>query len=100
MVKVGTGFAFKASSLKEGCFRAQYNSVKDRYTLTGQVNNEITGWKNCTNKCQNIQYKVENDWKMVYLARSEGSDSAYIEWYFLKIHLASFLSTSTLFGFV
>lgn len=29
-----------------------------------------------------MQYKVEHDWKMCYLARTQGSHKAFIEWLF------------------
>lgn len=35
-----------------------------------------------TYKYKNIQRKVENDWKMCYLARTEGSNDAFVEWKF------------------
>lgn len=75
-----TGFAFKASSSSEGRFRVQYNSVKDSYVSVGQNTSEIKGWDNCAYKYQSIRHMIENDWKMVYLARTDGSDSAYVEW--------------------
>ena len=59
-------------------FRVEYNSVSDKYVTSDDL--EINGWKNGVLKSENIQMKVENDWKMVYLARTCGSESAFIEW--------------------
>ncbi len=59
-------------------FQIEYNSVNDKYVTSENL--EISGWKNGVLKSQNIQMKIENDWKMVYLARTSGSESAFIEW--------------------
>lgn len=41
----------------------------------------IKNWSTATYRHSNIQYKVENDWKMAYLARTS-SERAFIEWLF------------------
>jgi len=51
-------------------FRIIYRSASDEY-ICGQE--KIKGWNKCTFKYQNINRKVEHDWKMSYLARNEGS---------------------------
>ena len=53
--------------------------MKNAYTTGQEITND---WKNCTSNYKNIQYKSENDWRMVYLARTEGSNKAFIEWSF------------------
>lgn len=72
-------FKIKESDLNSNKFRVQYNSVQDIYISSGS---EIKCWKNGASKYKNIQHKVEHDWKMVYLSRTAGSDSAFIEWSF------------------
>ncbi|OCT75874.1 peptide-N(4)-(N-acetyl-beta-glucosaminyl)asparagine amidase [Xenopus laevis] len=67
-------------------FHLQYNVVEDTYTRASNNNEVIAGWENGTWKAESICRKVENDWKMVYLARTEGSSSAAISW---KIECAS-----------
>ncbi|KAM4689270.1 peptide-N(4)-(N-acetyl-beta-glucosaminyl)asparagine amidase isoform 2-T2 [Discoglossus pictus] len=72
-------------SQKEKCekyFHLQYNVVEDSYTRVSNDNEAIDGWKNGAWKMESICRKVENDWKMVYLARNEGSSSATISWKF------------------
>ena len=75
---VTNGFIFE-STRETSLFRIKYNPAKDVYNNSDHLTN---GWKNCVYKYSNIQYKVENDWKMVYLARTTGSTQAYIEWMF------------------
>jgi len=71
-------FKFRFENLfKTDLFQIQYNPTRDVYIYENKL---INGWKNAVYKFNNIQYKVENDWKMCYLARN-GSDNAYIEWF-------------------
>ncbi|XP_069814761.1 peptide-N(4)-(N-acetyl-beta-glucosaminyl)asparagine amidase [Dendropsophus ebraccatus] len=64
------------------CLHLQYNVVDDRYTRVSNNNEVINGWENGVWMTESISRKVENDWKMVYLARTEGSSSAKIGWKF------------------
>ncbi|XP_004692330.1 PREDICTED: peptide-N(4)-(N-acetyl-beta-glucosaminyl)asparagine amidase isoform X1 [Condylura cristata] len=57
-----------------------YNIVKDHYVRVSNNNETISGWENGVWKMESIFRKVETDWKMVYLARKEGSSYAYISW--------------------
>ncbi|XP_062970151.1 peptide-N(4)-(N-acetyl-beta-glucosaminyl)asparagine amidase isoform X1 [Cynocephalus volans] len=59
-----------------------YNIVKDHYVRVSNSNQTISGWENGVWKMESIFRKVETDWNMVYLARKEGSSSAYISWKF------------------
>lgn len=78
----GCGYCFQPeeTDLVNNSFQVQYNTVTNTYTTSSK---KVTnGWKQCISKCVNIQYKSENDWRMVYLARTEGSQTAFIEWSF------------------
>ncbi|GAA50234.1 peptide-N4-(N-acetyl-beta-glucosaminyl) asparagine amidase [Clonorchis sinensis] len=91
--------------LKSGMFYLRYNSALDIYqrpflndgesTRTGQSSKNsdelikhateagLFGWRSMASRWRNIDRKVEHDWKMVYLAREEGSPAQYegiIEW--------------------
>ncbi|OON17215.1 thioredoxin, partial [Opisthorchis viverrini] len=91
--------------LKNGMFYLRYNSALDIYqrpflnegerTWTGQSSKNsdelikhatdagLSGWRSVANRWRNIDRKVEHDWKMVYLARKEGSPAHHegiIEW--------------------
>ncbi|XP_025901319.1 peptide-N(4)-(N-acetyl-beta-glucosaminyl)asparagine amidase isoform X2 [Nothoprocta perdicaria] len=63
-------------------FHLTYNVVEDSYTRISNNNEKITGWEAGVWKADSIWRKVETDWKMVYLARKEGSSSASIRWKF------------------
>lgn len=42
----------------------------------------IRDWHTAAYGYSNIQHKVEHDWQMCYLARTNGAEKAHIEWYF------------------
>ena len=58
-----------------------YSCAKDEY-IRHSANTTAQRFQTFTNKLENIFRKEEHDWKMVYLARTEGSSSAEIEWKF------------------
>ncbi|XP_058146746.1 peptide-N(4)-(N-acetyl-beta-glucosaminyl)asparagine amidase isoform X3 [Dasypus novemcinctus] len=80
-----------------------YNIVKDRYVRNSNNSQTISGWENGVWKMESIFRKVETDWNMVYLARREGSASAYISWKFecgsvgLKVESISIRTSSQTF---
>ncbi|XP_062425323.1 peptide-N(4)-(N-acetyl-beta-glucosaminyl)asparagine amidase isoform X2 [Rhea pennata] len=84
-------------------FHLTYNVVEDSYTRISNNNEKITGWEAGVWKAESIWRKVETDWKMVYLARKEGSSSASISWKFecksvgLKIDNMSIRTSSQTF---
>lgn len=67
-------------------FHLQYNIVDDQYTRVSNGNEVIAGWENGAWVNESMHRKVENDWKMVYLARKEGTTLAKIGW---KVECAS-----------
>ncbi|XP_036617104.1 peptide-N(4)-(N-acetyl-beta-glucosaminyl)asparagine amidase [Trichosurus vulpecula] len=80
-----------------------YDPVDDCYVRVLSSNEKISGWENGVWKMESIFRKVETDWKMVYLARKEGSSSAYISWKFecgslgLKVDTISVRTSSQTF---
>lgn len=71
-------FEVTGDELRSG-FVLRYNTANDCYVRGSE---KKSGWDAMVHKYKNIQRKVENDWKMCYLARTEGSDDAFIEWRF------------------
>lgn len=77
-------FVFKltAEEQKSKVFHVKYSCAKDEYIRVSK-NSEVTkSFSSCVNKQQNVFRKEERNWKMVYLARAEGSTSAEISWKF------------------
>ncbi|XP_006851680.1 PREDICTED: peptide-N(4)-(N-acetyl-beta-glucosaminyl)asparagine amidase [Chrysochloris asiatica] len=80
-----------------------YNIVKDCYIRISNNSQTISGWENGVWKMESIFRKIETDWNMVYLARKEGSSSAYISWKFecgsvgLKVDSISIRASSQTF---
>lgn len=66
----------------------RYSCSKDiyeKYVKNGQevILLETTkSWNSCQYSSHNIFRKVEHDWKMTYLARTEDTNEASIEWRF------------------
>ncbi|OQV25366.1 putative Peptide-N(4)-(N-acetyl-beta-glucosaminyl)asparagine amidase [Hypsibius exemplaris] len=60
----------------------KFSPAMDKYVRTSEHNQEIAGWRSLAYAEQNIQRKVEQDWKMSYLTRQESSVAGRIEWRF------------------
>lgn len=69
----------------------RYSTVKDAYSILSEGSSDknsgeqvavVSRWSSGARQYSNIQHKVEHDWKMCYLARTQGSSKAFIEWYF------------------
>uniref|UniRef100_A0A6Q2X4E5 Peptide-N(4)-(N-acetyl-beta-glucosaminyl)asparagine amidase n=1 Tax=Esox lucius TaxID=8010 RepID=A0A6Q2X4E5_ESOLU len=61
-------------------FHLRYSSTKDRYCRVFSDNEVIQGWDKAVWRKESVFRKLENDWHMVYLARTEGSSSGKISW--------------------
>lgn len=75
---VNEGYIFNVSRIMEedsGCnfCEIQYNSVSDEYSIGKKEKRK--GWSESTYSYKNLAKKIERDWRMVYLARKEGSPS-------------------------
>jgi peptide-N4-(N-acetyl-beta-glucosaminyl)asparagine amidase len=61
----------------------KYNTAKDVYRFNlGNEQREMKKWASAVYRYSNVALKVEHDWKMCYLARTPGSDTGLVEWYF------------------
>lgn len=84
-------------------FHLRYSATKDKYCRISDGNEEIKGWEQAVWKRASVFRKVESDWQMVYLARTEGSSSGRISWRFdcasvgMKIKSASIRACSQTF---
>ena len=80
------GNVIKPSQLEidAGFIHIQYNCATDTYRRPHAKRNEteVKGWQNLVYECRNIFRKLEHDWNMVYLARTEESTQASISWRF------------------
>ncbi|XP_036411446.1 peptide-N(4)-(N-acetyl-beta-glucosaminyl)asparagine amidase [Megalops cyprinoides] len=84
-------------------FHLQYSSTGDRYRRVSSGGEELGGWETGVWRRGAVFRKVENDWKMVYIARKEGSEAGTISWKFdcgpqgLKIRTVSVRARSQTF---
>jgi peptide-N4-(N-acetyl-beta-glucosaminyl)asparagine amidase len=72
----------KPNEIEINCLKMniQYNTARNvYYRASGE---SLKSWSSLAYAYSNIQIKIENDWKMCYLARTEGSKESFIEWAF------------------
>ncbi|XP_068603441.1 peptide-N(4)-(N-acetyl-beta-glucosaminyl)asparagine amidase [Brachionichthys hirsutus] len=80
-----------------------YNASKDQYRRVSNNSELIQGWDKCVWAKESVLRKVENDWQMVYVARTENSCVGRISWKFdfapvgLKIKCVSVMAISQTF---
>jgi peptide-N4-(N-acetyl-beta-glucosaminyl)asparagine amidase len=79
--KTGESFKLTQKETERKVFHLRYSCASDKYERIGD-GSEIWGWDSCLYEVENVFRKEEQDWKMVYLARTEGSSSASIKWKF------------------
>ena len=56
------------SEIRNQMMRIEYNAATDEYSR-GDGREVMKGWKSAVYSENNVFRKVENDWRMVYLAR-------------------------------
>ncbi|XP_061616845.1 peptide-N(4)-(N-acetyl-beta-glucosaminyl)asparagine amidase [Phyllopteryx taeniolatus] len=59
-----------------------YNTTKDQYCRVSNDFEVIHCWDRCVWTKKSVFRKVENDWDMVYIARTEGASIGQISWKF------------------
>ncbi|XP_037549498.1 peptide-N(4)-(N-acetyl-beta-glucosaminyl)asparagine amidase [Nematolebias whitei] len=88
---------------KERLLHVRYVSSKDQYCRVSSCSETIQNWDQCVWDKESVFRKVENDWKMAYIARTEGSLVGKIRWKFdfapagLKIKSVSIMAYSQTF---
>lgn len=91
------------SEKQKKLFHISYNVAKDCYFRLSNGSETIPGWHRGAWRKENLFRKEENDWQMVYLARTEGSAFGKISWKFdctsvgMKIKSASVRAFSQTF---
>lgn len=75
-------FYLTDNEINQKCLHIKYSCTLDKYVRVTDGSAESEGWSTCAFNYCNIFRKVETDWKMVYLARTEGSNSSSIVWKF------------------
>ncbi|TDH04368.1 hypothetical protein EPR50_G00152750 [Perca flavescens] len=89
----------KSDSLLHVC----YNAAKDQYCRVSNNSEVIPSWDQCVWRKESVFRKVEDDWQMVYIARTEGSSMGKISWKFdfapagMKIKSVSIMASSQTF---
>uniref|UniRef100_A0A8C9S0Q2 Peptide-N(4)-(N-acetyl-beta-glucosaminyl)asparagine amidase n=1 Tax=Scleropages formosus TaxID=113540 RepID=A0A8C9S0Q2_SCLFO len=84
-------------------FHLRYSVTKDCYFRVSNGQEELQGWEQGTWRREAVFRKVEDDWQMVYISRTEGSSSGKISWKFdcqpvgLKIKTVSVRASSQTF---
>ncbi|XP_044027151.1 peptide-N(4)-(N-acetyl-beta-glucosaminyl)asparagine amidase [Siniperca chuatsi] len=80
-----------------------YSATKDQYCRVSNNSEVIQNWDQCVWRKESVLRKVENDWQMVYIARTEGSSLGRISWKFdfaaagMKIKSVSIMASSQTF---
>ena len=64
------------------CVHLKYCCTTDEYVRVGDDSHVTRGWDHMVNEVSHVQRKEERDWKVVYLARTEGTNEASIAWKF------------------
>lgn len=88
--KVETCYMFEPSEddIAAKHMRVRYSAACDGYFrqqgdhLTATDTPDVRGWKSGVFMAENVQRKVENDWKMAYLARRSGGTEGSATWTF------------------
>lgn len=75
-------FRLCSKDIEKKYFYVKYSCSSDKYFRDGDHSIEGEGWASCTFSHRNIFRKVEKDWDMTYLARTEGSPEGIITWKF------------------
>lgn len=70
------------NEIKSHKMNLKYNTANNQYCRESEIDRSNKDWQSLVYSYSNIQRKVEQDWQMCYLARTEGSEKAHIEWCF------------------
>ncbi|KAM9306709.1 peptide-N(4)-(N-acetyl-beta-glucosaminyl)asparagine amidase isoform 2-T2 [Pholidichthys leucotaenia] len=99
------GFTFVPTEkeMSDRLLHIRYSASRDEYCRVSNSSEVIRSWDQCVWRNDSVFRKVETDWQMVYLARTEGSSVGKISWKFdfapagLKIKSVSVMASSQTF---
>ncbi|KAL6100090.1 ngly1 [Pungitius sinensis] len=100
-----TGYVFTPTEKEKSgrLLHVRYSATKDQYCRVSNNCEVIQSWDQCVWKKESVFRKVEDDWQMVYIARTQGSSVGKISWKFdfssaaLKIKSVSVTASSQTF---
>uniref|UniRef100_A0A3Q4AJW4 Peptide-N(4)-(N-acetyl-beta-glucosaminyl)asparagine amidase n=1 Tax=Mola mola TaxID=94237 RepID=A0A3Q4AJW4_MOLML len=103
--EIAEGYVFTPTvkEKRDRLLHIRYNATKDQYCRGSNNLDVIQSWDQCVWKKESVFRKMENDWEMVYIARTEGSSVGRISWKFdfapagLKIKSVSIMASSQTF---
>ena len=78
----GGNFTLTCAEKEAKMFHLEFDVAANAYRrpLAGDNESRLEGWERGVKEAENIFRKVEHDWDMVYLARTEGTTKASITW--------------------
>ncbi|XP_026155560.1 peptide-N(4)-(N-acetyl-beta-glucosaminyl)asparagine amidase isoform X1 [Mastacembelus armatus] len=99
------GYVFSPTEKEKSdrLLHVSYSATKDQYCRVSNSSELIQSWDHCVWSKDSVFRKVENDWQMVYIARTEGSSVGRISWKFdfapagMKIKSVSIMASSQTF---
>ncbi|XP_020494304.2 peptide-N(4)-(N-acetyl-beta-glucosaminyl)asparagine amidase [Labrus bergylta] len=99
------GFVFTPTEREKSdrLLHVRYNASKDQYCRVSNDCELIPSWDQCMWRKESVSRKLEDDWQMVYIARTEGSSQGKMSWKFdfapagLKIKSVSIMASSQTF---
>ncbi|CAN9504156.1 unnamed protein product [Ophioblennius macclurei] len=99
------GFVFSPTEQEKSLqlLHVRYNAAADQYCRVSDSSEVTQRWDQCVWSQQALFRKLETDWQMVYIARTEGSSVGRVSWKFdlasagMKIKSVSVMTTSQTF---
>uniref|UniRef100_A0A3Q2CPZ5 Peptide-N(4)-(N-acetyl-beta-glucosaminyl)asparagine amidase n=1 Tax=Cyprinodon variegatus TaxID=28743 RepID=A0A3Q2CPZ5_CYPVA len=88
---------------KSRLLHVRYCAAQDQYCRVSSSSETLLNWERCVWTRESVFRKEEKDWKMVYIARTEGSSVGRISWKFdfapagLKVDSVSIMASSQTF---
>lgn len=100
-----TGYVFTPTEKEKSdkILHVRYSASKDQYCRVSNSREAVHSWENCVWRKESVFRKVENDWQMVYIARTEESSMGTVSWKFdfspvgMKIKSAKIMANSQTF---